>query len=150
MSADGLLRRLLLMLCLLAAVQAALNAAQLPALSAVWFDRAGEALHYVETWRLMWWHVGTAAATTAAFWLLPRRLVPPADPGRRPDTRAAALRRWDWLGILTLVVLTAFAQLVYDANRTAIPQLALREAAFLFASYAAFVALWAVSYARAR
>ena len=37
MSADALLRRLLLVLLLLSVVQAALNASELPALSAVWF-----------------------------------------------------------------------------------------------------------------
>lgn len=151
MSADGLLRRLLLVLFLLSAVQAALNAAALPALSAVWFDLAGEALHYAETWRLMWLHVGTAAAIAAAFWVLPHRLVPhAAEAGRRPDPRAGALRRWHWLGILTLVALTALAQLVYDANRAAIPRLGLRNVALLGGSYAALAVLWGVAYARAR
>lgn len=150
MSADGLLRRLLLVLFLLSAVQAALNAAELPALSAAWFDRTGEALHYLETWRLMWVHVGIAAAIAAAFWVLPTRLVPHAEPARRPDPRAAALRRWHWLGILTLLALTALAQLVYDANRTAIPRLPLRSVLLLLGSYAAFVATWALVYARSR
>lgn len=148
MSADGLLRRLLLVLFLLSAVQAALNAAALPALSAVWFDAAGEALHYGETWRFMWLHVGVAAGVAAAFWVLPHRLVAHPETARRPDPRAAALRRWHWLGIVTLLVLTATLQLVYDANRAAIPRLPMRTVGTLVGSYVAFVALWAWLYAR--
>lgn len=150
MSADGLLRRLLLVLFLLSAVQAALNAAELPALSAVWFDRAGEALYYVETWRFMWVHVAIATALAAAFWVLPDRLVAHPDAPRRPDPRAAALRRWHWLGIVSLVVLTALAQLVYDANRAVIPRLPLARVGLLLAAYAAFVAAWALVYSRRR
>jgi hypothetical protein len=140
MAACRLLRRLLLLLLLLAVLQAALNMAQLPALSALWFDASGAALVYVPSVELMWLHAGLAAALTAAFWLLPPRLA-----GGEPGTAeyVATLRHAAWLGIITLLLLAALAQLVYDANRANIPHLAVGKAGALLASYAAFLALLA-------
>ena len=138
MAAYRLLRRLLLLLLLLAVLQAALNVAQLPALSALWFDAAGEALVYRPSTEIMWLHGGLAALLTAAFWLLPPRLAA-ATPGT--PAYLAALRHATWLGIVTLLLLAALAQLVYDANRSNIPQLAVGKAGALLASYAGFLAL---------
>jgi hypothetical protein len=124
MAAARLLRRLLLLLLLLAVLQATLNVAQLPALSALWFDASGEALVYVPSVEIMWLHVALAGAHAAAFWLMP-------------------MRHAAWLGIITLVLLAALAQLVYDANRSIIPHLAIGRAAALLAGYAACLALFA-------
>jgi len=138
MAACRLLRRLLLLLLLLAVLQAALNVMQLPALSALWFDAAGAALVYVPSVELMWLHAGLASALAALFWLVPPRLA-----GGEPGTAAhvAALRLAAWLGIITLLLLAALAQLVYDANRANIPRLAVGKAGALLASYAVFLVL---------
>jgi hypothetical protein len=138
MAACRLLRRLLLLLLLLEVLQAALNVAQLPALSALWFDAAGAALVYVPSVELMWLHAGLAAALAAGFWLLPLRLAAGA-PGTAGHV--TALRHAAWAGIVTLTLLAALAQLVYDANRANIPQLPVGKAVALLASYAAFLAL---------
>ena len=140
MAACRLLRRLLLLLLLLAVLQAAGNAAQLPVLSALWFDASGAALMYVPSVQIMWLHAGLAGLCTAAFWLLPPRLARGA-PGTAEYV--SALRQSAWLGIITLLLLAALAQLVYDANRTNIPQLAVGKAGALLASYALFLALFA-------
>ena len=138
MTAGRLLRRLLLLLLLLAVLQAASNVAQLPVLSALWFDASGAALVYVPSVQLMWLHAGLAGALTAAFWFVPPRLAR-GEPGTAEHV--AALRHAAWLGIITLLLLAALAQLVYDANRANIPRLAVGKAYALLASYAAFVAL---------
>jgi hypothetical protein len=145
-----LLRRLLLLLFVLAAVQAALNASRLPALSAAWFGPSGEALLYVPTWWLMWAHAAVAGLLVAAFWLGPPRWVRVPESGRRPDPRDALLRLWTWLGILALLVVTAAMQLVYDANRQPIPAIRPGVLYGLLAAYAAFVAFWTVAYRRTR
>ncbi len=145
-----LLRRLLLLLFVLAAVQAALNASRLPALSAAWFGLSGEALLYLPTWQVMWAHAGFAAVLVAVFWLGPPRWVRVPDSGRRPDPRDALLRLWTWLGILALLVATAAMQLVYDANRQPIPAVRPGVLYGLLAAYAAFVAFWTIAYRRAR
>jgi hypothetical protein len=149
-SGHRLLRRLLLLLFVLAAVQAALNASRLPALSAAWFAPSGEGRLYVPTWQLMWAHAAAAGALVATFWLGPPRWVDLPESERRPDPRDALLRLWTWLGILTLLVLTAAMELIYDANRRPIPTL--RPAALygLLAAFAAFVVFWAWAYRRTR
>lgn len=146
----GLLRRLLLLLFLLSAVQAALNASELPALSAAWFGLDGEARLYLPTWQIMWIHVGVAAALVAGFWLVPERWidVPPSD--RRPDPRAALLRLSVWFGIVTLLALTALMQLVYDANRQPIPALAIGRVGMLAAAYGLFAGVWGALWRRTR
>lgn len=135
-----LLRRLLLLLLLLAVLQAALNVAQLPALSALWFDAAGAALVYVPSVELLWLHTGLAAALAGVFWLVPPRLAA-GEPGT--PQHVAALHHAAWVGIITLLLLAALAQLVYDANRANIPRLAVGKACAVLASYALFLALLA-------
>jgi hypothetical protein len=149
-SGHRLLRRLLLLLFVLAAVQAALNASRLPALSAAWFAPSGEGRFYVPTWQLMWAHAAAAGALVATFWLGPPRWVGLPDSERRPDPRDALLRLWTWLGILTLLVLTAAMELIYDANRRPIPHLRPAGLYGLLAAFAAFVAFWAWAYRRTR
>lgn len=148
--ASRLLRRLLLLLFVLAVVQAALNASRLPGLSAAWFDASGDARLYVETWRLMWVHALSAGVLAVVFWLGPPRWVDVPQSERRPDPRDGLLRMWIWLGILTLLVQTALMQLVYDANGRPIPHLAPGTALALLGSYALFVAFWTWGYRRAR
>jgi hypothetical protein len=156
MSAFGLLRRLLLLLFLVASLQAAWNASQLPALSAIGFDLRvgadGEATFYLPTWQIMWLHVGAAAVLAAGFWLFPERWIDVPSSGRRPDPRDGLLRLATWLGIVTLLTLTALMQLVYDANRAAIPSLRVGAVAALLGAYVAFVAgwLWAWRHVRTR
>lgn len=145
-----LLRRLLLLLFVLAAVQAALHASRLPALSAAWFGASGAALLYLPTWQIMWLHAGLAAVLVAVFWLGPPRWVRVPDSGRRPDPRDALLRMWTWLGILALLVLTAAMELVYEANRRPIPAVRPGVLYGLLGSYAAFVAFWTWAYRRTR
>lgn len=154
MSSFGLLRRLLLLLFLVASLQGAWNASQLPALSAVAFDLGpggnGEATFYLPTWQIMWLHVGAAAVLAAAFWLFPERWVDVPATGRRPDPREGLLRLATWLGIVTLLTLTALMQLVYDANRAAIPTLRLGAVTALLGAYVAFVAGWAWAWRHVR
>ncbi len=150
MSNFGLHRRLLLLLFLVAALQAAYNASRLPALSAIGFEPTGEAAFYLPTWQIMWLHVGVAAAVAAFFWLVPDRWVDVPPSRLRPDPREGLLRLATWLGILTLLTLTALMQLVYDANLQAIPQLAVGAVALLLAAYATFVVLWAWAWRRVR
>jgi hypothetical protein len=150
MSAYGLHRRLLLLLFLVASLQAAYNASRLPALSALGFDLTGEAAFYLPTWQIMWLHVGVAAVIAAFFWLVPDRWVDVPPSRLRPDPREGLLRLATWLGIVSLLTLTALMQLVYDANLQAIPQLATGTVTVLAVAYVAFVALWAYAWQRVR
>jgi hypothetical protein len=149
-TANALLRRLLMLLFLLAAVQAAFGASQLPALSAAWFDLRGEPVLFLPTWQIMWTHVLLAGALVAAFWIGPERWVDVPRTERRPDPRDALLRLAAWLGILTLLALTALMQLVYDANRRPIPTLEPRVAGALVGGYGLFVAFWGWAWRRTR
>jgi membrane associated rhomboid family serine protease len=150
-NADRLLRRLLLLLFVLSAVQAALNAAELPALSALGFESSGEALYYLPTWQIMWLHVGASAALAAVFWVLPERWPLPRDAGGGLAPHARARQRLlVWLGILTLLLLTAAMQFVYDANRTAIPHLRWPPLLALAAAYLAFLGAWLALWRRSR
>lgn len=152
MSAFGLLRRLLLMLFLVAALQAAWNASQLPALSAVGFDGNGDGTWYLPTWQIMWLHVGAAAVLAAGFWIVPERWIDVPPSPRRPDPREGLLRLATWLGIVTLLTLGALMQLIYDANRPSIPRLPVGSALGLVGAWLAFVIgwTWAWRHVRAR
>jgi hypothetical protein len=149
-TANALLRRLLMLLFLLSALQAAFGASQLPGLSAAWFDARGEAVVFVPTWQIMWTHVFVAAALVAGFWIGPERWLDVPRSELRPDPRDGLLRLAAWLGIVTLLVLTALMQLVYDANRRPIPVVEPRGAGMLLGSYALFIAFWVWAWRRSR
>ncbi|MFO0336267.1 MAG: hypothetical protein ACK53C_14845 [Pseudomonadota bacterium] len=161
MTNDGLVRRLLLVALVLSIVQAAWHLVQLPALSAAWFDAAGEPRVFVPTQWLAWGHAGLACAVAAAAWLVPEFGGPrqTAGPSQRPgvaglaesatayaERRARERHVWrvTWLGLVTLLVLGAIAQLVYDANRTPIPRLDVEAVLWIGAGYGAFLLLWAL------
>jgi hypothetical protein len=149
-TANALLRRLLMLLFLLATVQAAFGASQLPGLSAAWFDLRGQAVLFLPTRWIMWAHVSAAATLAAGFWFMPDRWIDVPRSDRRPDPRDSLLRLAAWLGILTLLVLAALMQLVYDANRQPIPTIRPGAVALLLGGYLLFVGFWAAAWRRVR
>ncbi len=134
------LRRIYLLLALLALLQPAVHARLLPNRVAAWFGLDGSPL----LWTTRPWLLGTMSGIVLAL-ALATIIGLRAWCGRHDDAdRAEACQRLGlWFGLVTTGFVVCVFQLVLEANARLIPQLPMGTLGWLAGSYVAFAAVWA-------